>query len=166
LRPSQSLATAVLLWSKRHILEIMDDGDTAHGVVSQLYQNFLTARIVQIYPSKVPRDLNIYGRDQDQELKIIRLCTDLEHELDGTRLLMCEIPQIKRFRLVDGLKLRKNLVRILESIGSLLADGVFNGLEDPRQKHSSKVRKSSLAIYTYAQLKCSDCFTLPAITIQ
>jgi hypothetical protein len=79
---------------------------------------------------------------------------------------MRKIPHIEHFRLVDGLKLHENLVRILESIRSLLADGVFDGLEDPRQKHSSEVRKSSSAICTYAQLRRSDCFTLPAITIQ
>jgi hypothetical protein len=144
----------------------MHGGDTAHGMISQLYQNSLTARIVQIYPMKVPCGLKICERDQDQELKIIRLCTDLEHELDGLCLLMRKIPHIEHFRLVDGLKLHENLVRILESIRSLLADGVFDGLENPRQKHSSEVRKSSSAICTYAQLRRSDCFTLPAITIQ
>jgi hypothetical protein len=141
----------------------MYSGDTAYSVVSQLYQNSLTARIVL---TKVPRDVEICERDQDQELRIIRLCTDLGHELDGVCLLMREIPHIEHFRLVDGLKLHKNLVGILESIGSLLADGYLDDLEDYRQKHSSEVRKSSSAICTYAQLKCSDCFTLPAITIQ
>jgi hypothetical protein len=113
----------------------MYGGDTAHGVVSQLYQNSLTARIVQIYPTKVSCDLEICEKDQDQELKIIRLCTDLEHELDGVCFLMREIPHIEHFRLVNGLKLHENLVGILESIRSLLADGYLDDLEDPRQKH-------------------------------
>ena len=143
----------------------MYSGDTAYSVVSQLYQNTLTARIIQIYPTKVPRDLKVCERDQDQELRIRRLCTDLGNELDGICLLMREIPHVEHFRLVDGLKLHKNLVGILESIRSLLADGYLGDLEDHRQKHSSEVRKSSSAICTYAQLKCSDCFTLPAITI-
>jgi hypothetical protein len=144
----------------------MYGGDTAYGVVSQLYQNFLTARIVLIYPTKVPYDLEICERDQDQELKIIRLCTDLEHELDGVCLLMREIPHIEYFRHVDGLKLHENLVGILKSIRSLLADGDLDDLEDPRQKHSSEVRKSSSAVCTYAQLKRSDCFNLSAIKTQ
>jgi hypothetical protein len=148
----------------------MHGGDTAHGVISQLYQNSLTARIIQIHPMKVPCGLEIcekdQDQDQDQELRIIRLCTDLGHEMDGLCLLMRKIPHIEHFRLVDGLKLHENLVRILESIRSLLADGVFDGLEDPRQKHSSEVRKSSSAICTYAQLRRSDCFTLLAITIR
>jgi hypothetical protein len=143
-------------------LGIMYGGDTAHGVVSQLYQNSLTARTIQIYPMKVPCGL----KTRDQEVKIKRLCTDLGHELDGLCLLMREIPHIEHFRLADGLKLRKNLVRILESIRSLLADGVFDGLEDTRPKHSSEVRKSSSGICTYAQLRRSDCITLSAITIQ
>jgi hypothetical protein len=94
----------------------MHGGDTAHGMISQLYQNSLTARIVQIYLMKVPCGLKICERDQDQELKIIRLCTDLEHELDGLCFLMRKIPHIEHFRLVDGLKLHENLVRILERI--------------------------------------------------
>jgi hypothetical protein len=68
-------------------------------------------------------------------------------------LLMHETPNTNLFRRVDGLKLRKNLGSIVESIGILVEDQALDVPEDSRYERLRKVFGLSAAACVSTQLR-------------
>jgi hypothetical protein len=132
---------------------VLSSEDSGHDVVSQPHHDFLTARTIQITSENNFRQLITSKSGNDKKSRIIRLCLDLESELEEICLLMHETPNTNLFRRVDGLKLRKNLGSIVESIGILVEDQALDFPEDSRYERLRKVFGLSAAACVSTQLR-------------
>jgi hypothetical protein len=132
---------------------VLSSEDSGHDVVSQPHHDFLTARTIQITSENNLRQLITSKSGNDKKSRIIRLCLDLESELEEICLLMHETPNTNLFRRVDGLKLRKNLGSIVESIGILVEDQALDVPEDSRYERLRKVFGLSAAACVSTQLR-------------
>jgi hypothetical protein len=126
--------------------------DPGYDVVTQPHHDFLTARIIQITPGNDLRQPITHESGKDKKSRIIRLCSDLRSELEEICLLMYGTSNTNLFRRVDGLRLRKDLISIVESIGTLMEDQALDIPEDTRHERLRKVFELSAADCTSTQL--------------
>lgn len=94
--------------------------DPAYDAPVDVHHGFLTARAIEIIPSRKLHNLNTSRNGHDQGSKIMRLCLDLRLELEAMYLLLHEAPNVGNLPRADSLMLRRNLISTVESIQVLM----------------------------------------------
>lgn len=94
--------------------------DPAYDAPVDVHHGFLTARAIEIIPSRKLHNLNTSRNGHDQGSKIMRLCLDLRLELEAMYLLLHEAPNVGNLPRADSLMLRRNLISTVESIQDLM----------------------------------------------
>jgi len=110
----------------------MQSGVHVHDPVFELRHDSIAVRTIKIKPSKVHRNPSPHKSSHERKLKIERLCSDIGPQLDEIHLLMHEAPDTDFFRRADGLKLRRDLISMMNSIEALMEIQTLDNQEQSR----------------------------------
>lgn len=110
----------------------MHSGVHVHDAVPELRHDSIAVRTIKIESSKVLRNPSPHKSSHERKLRIERLCSDIGPQLDEIHLLMHEAPDTDLFRQADGLKLRRSLISMMDSIEALVESQTLDGQEQSR----------------------------------